>query len=245
MHKNKTNHVNDLFQTPQELVDHLPGIAAWKDKDSKYIAANKLAAKLAGFNSINDLIGIDDYHLKERISECAEIFIAQDQKAINTKRNISILGIHLYLDQTVRTLHTEKKPVFDSQGKIMGTFFYSTIINDAFLIEIGKQLIRVDSRYKECTCQASYLIEAGYNKDFSQKENEILFFLARGKTSSDIAKILCRSKRTIETHIENIKFKLKCKKKSDLIEKAIELGYLGILPKHLIKKNLSFILKEC
>lgn len=52
----------------------------------------------------------------------------------------------------------------------------------------------------------------------SKKEFEYLFFLAQGKTSKEIARLTNSSFRTIESHFENIKKKVKCQKKSHLID---------------------------
>ncbi|MBU0455875.1 MAG: helix-turn-helix transcriptional regulator [Pseudomonadota bacterium] len=59
----------------------------------------------------------------------------------------------------------------------------------------------------------------------SVKEGECVYYLLRGMTAKEIGEIVHRSKRTIEGHFLNIKNKLNCSKKSELIEKLWESGF--------------------
>jgi len=56
----------------------------------------------------------------------------------------------------------------------------------------------------------------------SPRESEILKWLLMGKTASEIADILHRSRRTIETHMETLKLKTNSSKKSDMIGKIFQ-----------------------
>ena len=53
-------------------------------------------------------------------------------------------------------------------------------------------------------------------------------------SDQDIANIMCRAKRTIDVHIESIKFKFSVENKSHLIEKAMIEGYMTMIPQHLL-----------
>jgi DNA-binding CsgD family transcriptional regulator len=55
------------------------------------------------------------------------------------------------------------------------------------------------------------------------KEKEILTFIARGFPASFIAKSLNLSRRTVENYIANIKTKLNCNSKVELIQKSLHL----------------------
>lgn len=53
---------------------------------------------------------------------------------------------------------------------------------------------------------------------FSQREADCLYYLIRGKSMKEIARLLHISPRTVETHIEKLKAKLHCHSKMALIQ---------------------------
>jgi DNA-binding NarL/FixJ family response regulator len=61
----------------------------------------------------------------------------------------------------------------------------------------------------------------------SRREEEILFFIARGLTSAQIAEKLFISRRTVEKHRENISQKLGLKTLAEMVAWAIRNGYDG------------------
>lgn len=59
----------------------------------------------------------------------------------------------------------------------------------------------------------------------SKREMDVMKELVRGKTARKIAELLSISKRTVEMHISNIKFKNNCSSKSELIDKFFDKFY--------------------
>ncbi|HLX53240.1 MAG TPA: helix-turn-helix transcriptional regulator, partial [Aquella sp.] len=66
------------------------------------------------------------------------------------------------------------------------------------------------------------------------KEMQILLHLCNGKKLVDAAKILFISEKTVETHIGNIKNKLKCR----------TMFELGVVTQHLGIQNIAFKAKK-
>ncbi len=64
----------------------------------------------------------------------------------------------------------------------------------------------------------------------SDREMQILSFLAEGKTSQEIAGLLSLSIRTVQAHRYNIKTKLDLRKSIELIKYAIDKGYTMMDP---------------
>lgn len=60
----------------------------------------------------------------------------------------------------------------------------------------------------------------------SIREREVLKLAAEGKSSKEIAELLCISYRTVEHHRANIMAKLNLKRTADLVRYAISKGYL-------------------
>lgn len=114
-------------------------------------------------------------------------------------------------------------------------------IADSNLFDITRFLFKNDAvvrNYFE-TKQFAYTLDNGYmDVKLPPRKSECLFFLLRGKTAKSIAQILGISSRTVESHIDKIKYRLKCSNKSQLIEKTWLSGYMNIIPEILLKNNL-------
>jgi len=76
----------------------------------------------------------------------------------------------------------------------------------------------------------------------TEKQENCLFLLIRGKTIKEIAKMLKVSPRTIESHFVAIKTKLNCDYNAELIEKAIDSGFLYYVPKNFQNGGLEKII---
>ena len=64
----------------------------------------------------------------------------------------------------------------------------------------------------------------GKNKGLSKRELEVLLLMGNGLTNQEIADNLFVSPNTVKTHISNIYFKLKVKRRTQAVQKAIELN---------------------
>lgn len=90
-------------------------------------------------------------------------------------------------------------------------------LNKIYLPYHGNQLQQTNS------CDPlSFLNESG-NTKLSPRQLSCARFILEGKTINEIALILSLSPRTIETYINNLKIKLNCQNKVDLIMKLIKL----------------------
>ncbi|MFZ9035085.1 MAG: helix-turn-helix transcriptional regulator, partial [Francisellaceae bacterium] len=75
-------------------------------------------------------------------------------------------------------------------------------------------------------------IHQGYS--LTEKEKQCLYWLLRGKNAREIAKLLFRSPRTIESHIDILKHKFDASSKTVLIDKALNSGVLSMIPHGII-----------
>jgi DNA-binding CsgD family transcriptional regulator len=85
--------------------------------------------------------------------------------------------------------------------------------------------------YKEH--KSKLLVNADERIFLTAKENECVEWYFKGKTSSEIAILMGISKRTVETHMEKIKRKLKCSNMFQLGYAIAKIKYqnLGFIPK--------------
>lgn len=74
----------------------------------------------------------------------------------------------------------------------------------------------------------SSIAPQGSNKDIilSAREIEVVRLISQGKTTSEIADMLCISPQTVATHRKNIIQKTKCKNIVELISLAVDKGWL-------------------
>lgn len=93
-----------------------------------------------------------------------------------------------------------------------GRFAGANTLNSEFLLKTPVK------RYRLSTRQGEIIL--------SSRELDCLMGILEGKTSQEIAEQFCRSKRTIEGHISNIKQKLDCSTKAELIKVLIRHGFV-------------------
>jgi len=89
---------------------------------------------------------------------------------------------------------------------------------------LGKQFARMMTReYRRLQMEKK---TPDYRKKITKRESEIMYYLAQGYTSAEIAKKLFISPRTVDTHRNNLLKKLKLKNTAALVRFAIENNHL-------------------
>lgn len=79
------------------------------------------------------------------------------------------------------------------------------------------------------------------NISLTDRQLQVLFFLLRGKTIKQIAKILELSHRTVDDYLEQLRIKFSAQNKYELINKAISYGFLNTVPESLFRLRLATI----
>lgn len=121
-------------------------------------------------------------------------------------------------DGILRYYVTTRSPLRNQEGKIAGVFGISIDITNSYLMQknFAKNLqLDIERSNKD-------------QKKLAKRQTECLYYLVRGMTIKQIAKALNLSDRTVESYLEDLKVKLNCLNKSDLIAKAIEMGFGNI-----------------
>ncbi len=67
------------------------------------------------------------------------------------------------------------------------------------------------------------------NNLLTKREFQVASFMVLGKTAREISELLSLSIRTVETHIDHMKLKLRCYKKSELIAVLLEKGLINLI----------------
>lgn len=222
----------------QNFINQIDGCFIITDKNHKYKLINNTAVDWLGFDSSERSVGLSYDDIQAPASESADFFRQMDNLVLEKNKRIFYLGYYGYHDD-YRVIQGHKWPFLDTTQEVMcvGTQFHDVTRFD--LINKDKLIFMPD--FIGCknnkTTQFCYLFtEADTDDILSERERECLFFSLRRKTAKEIALILSLSHRTIEDYMDNIRSKLNCQSRSELLEKAALKNFDTLLPLKYLKR---------
>ncbi len=226
----------------QSLLRQLPGCWGCKDKNSVFRYVNQEYAELIGHTSPEHCIGKTDFDMLSPTTECAAEFQRQDKYVMETGESLKILDIHPYPDGHWRAHIFTKTPWRDEQGNTLGTIFYGRELTDTAVIEVGYWVCRAveTDPNQQSIFRFSNLDSKAVT--LTKREQETLFLLLYGKKPQFISQVMGISTKTVEGHVARLRNKFDANSKNELIDKAMEAGYGSVVPKTLLKHQLSVVL---
>jgi DNA-binding CsgD family transcriptional regulator len=228
--------INDI--SDHNYLYNLPGLFCIKTVNSRYMSMSKSLIQRLGWSKLDQVIGKSDFDIPSPAREIAPHCVRIDQKIIESKQTVETLDV-VIRDGGYKILISQKSPIFNSLGEIAGIFYHGIDITETNLFPYFKTFCDSEQKIlKMIKKPASYLL--AYNQspiDLSTQQQLCVFFLIRGKRTKEIAHILGISTRTVESYIEIIKHKLGCCSQSQIIEKAIDAGFLYYIPKDILNVN--------
>ena len=230
----------------QRFFDTAPGCWGCKDANSVFLYVNTTYAASIGLTGCDDAIGRTDADMPCDTALCADLFRAQDGEVMRAGKPLRILDVHRFAGREWRAYIYDKTPLYDARKIIVGTIFHGLDITSGATLELGSLLGRVyaESANRGLQSPTSYMISRDCGRiKLTDREAEVLFFLIRGKVTKKIAQILKISPRTVETHVDGLKAKFGAASQPELIDKAIQLGYLKLVPQTLFTQQLSVVLR--
>jgi len=219
-------------------VDRFIGVV---DLESHYLYANnKLSKLIFEKNKIHPEDKLTHYDIQGPVNNYAKNFQAEDKLAFSSDKMIKIFGCYHCKGDDWRVVLGGKN-TFDIDGK-KALFYDYFDVTQTKLRHIG--MLLTDSHRKTFHennwRQVSYILTDCYESlGLTVRQSECLFYLVRGKTASEIAQILFRSKRTIESHIDTLKLKLQCETRSEIISKIFDLKLDTTIPNSVIEHPLE------
>ena len=246
MYKNKIVNQNVIANVDctnrDQLIDnvkslqHIPALVFVKDLNSEYAGMSDAFAKFVGWKDYKQSLGKTDYQFPCQASEYADRFRADDYKVINA--NIPILNLEIYeFAAGFQSLITQKIPFKNNNGKTIATFCQSFDVSNINIFRCFRHLNHNDKKVIDSfTKSTTYILNSERCPlPLPARQQECLFWLVRGKTMKEIAYLLGLSERTVEDYIYCIKYKLRCYTKGQLIDKAIDSGFLYYIPERFLK----------
>ncbi len=122
------------FETPatilQLVLDSIPSRVFWKDENLVFRGANRCFLQDAGLNTLEELIGKTDFDMAWS-QEQAIAFRADDQEVINSGHpKLNIEELQTQPNGEEHWLQTNKMPLFDQHGKVLGVLGTYTDITE-------------------------------------------------------------------------------------------------------------------
>lgn len=118
-----------LFENFALILSSLPCNLYWKDVNSVYMGCNNRLATTLGLSSPAAIIGKTDFDFGWDV-DAAKSFIDFDQQVMKEKRALETLDTFTEADGRVVTVLTNKNPLFDEQGHVVGVLATSTDITE-------------------------------------------------------------------------------------------------------------------
>ena len=164
------------------------------------------------------------------VAQYADLYDAHDQKVIESGKKISVLSIDIMSQVKPIVMLGCKVPLIDDEEEIQGILGQALLL-DAACVDILYKLIQIKNHN---LTNATYEIHDYSDFGLSTRESECYFYLLRGYTAKAIGLKLAISHKTVEFYLTEVKRKLHCHTKTQLIEKGFDLGLIHIIPNKLI-----------
>ena len=231
--------IEKFIGSNRSLLDQLPGLVFISNNQSTMKFLNRGMSSLFGYTNPEQAIDQIYANIPCKISENADDYINDDKLAIKNKY-LNFMTYHSFSNEIWRLVLGSRKSILNEKGENIGIMVSVQDVTNSGTIDIARFLLSTDklSGYKLKQRYFSYYLDFdrdAFNCDLSNRQQECLFYLLRGFTSKSIAKQLYISDRTAEFHLEQLKLKFNSFTKSELIEKAIFMGYYNYLPSSLLR----------
>lgn len=202
---------------PLLLLDHVSCAVIIKDKQSRFVYCNEKFAEIAQAESPTTLLGKSDDDLIWR--KQAGYFQGKDKLAMQGIIQNNEFEEIMIENQPVGVLVTKKPWI--NKDKCDGVVC-------SFLVVKDYHIQKKHGFYDE-TQKRFYLGNEFKNDFLTLQEYKLLKLILRGFTAKKMALQLQLSVRTVESYIENIKNKLRCRTKNEIIDVAINAGWYHII----------------
>ena len=191
----------------------LPFSIYFEDSNGILKNLNSHNAQYCGFNTVKD--AIEKPYYKTFLKKSAQLTTRNDQLIMKSQQYKILEEEVLRKDDTILQTLSIKFPWYNLENRVIG-IFGCCILLDKNPLAYSLSLIAQLGLLKNIEKQSGAEIDNTY---LSKQQLNCAKFLLNGMTSKEIALQLKLSPRTVETYLENLKAKLKCNNKADLLIK--------------------------
>ena len=151
-HKKIEEQLRESQQLFQLVMDNIPQLIMWKDRQSIYQGCNLSTARIAGFKRSEDIVGKTDYDLPWTTEE-ADWYRSCDRQVMDSGQSLlHIIETQQQADGKQAWLDTNKIPLRDANGDVVGILLTIEEITErkqaeAALRQLNEELeMRVEAR---------------------------------------------------------------------------------------------------
>jgi PAS domain S-box-containing protein len=151
--------IKDQLRSSQQMLqlvmDNIPQLIFWKDRNSVYLGCNRNFARVAGLHRPEEIVGKTDYDLPW-LKEQTDFFLKCDAHVMKTARaQYHIIEPLLEADGTQRWHDTNKIPLHDAKGNVVGILGTVEDVTNSKRVE--EQLRRSEARFREVATREALL----------------------------------------------------------------------------------------
>ncbi|CFR12553.1 LuxR family transcription regulatory protein [Yersinia frederiksenii] len=208
---------------------------AWGVKDNKsiFVYANDRFGELLGLPDEYNVEGRLDGELPAPTAEFQAEFQEHDRQAILSQERATTIEIHAFERRYYfQPYFCDKYPLIDENGTAQGLIFHARPVQDIILTHLNK--IKVPTS----------LIFTPPSESFSKREWEVLFYILHSFSSSEIAKKLHLSSRTVCNITQKIYSKAGVTSKRQIVEYCYEKKINNYVPQSFFEYSGSFPLVQ-
>lgn len=194
-----------------KILDRIDQYVFLKDREGIYRYANQPFAMIAGMNAAEAIIGKTDRELAWRVD--AERWFVTDAQVLAGQSILRMEESYRCAEGDIKFLIT-KIPYRNEQGEIVG-------ILGNFLDCTDRLMLKIKGKFDE----EKLRLHLEHVPDWlSAAEVRVCFYLIHGFSTRRIGEKIGTTESTVRFHIDNIKNKMQCTTKSEIVETAMRTG---------------------
>jgi DNA-binding CsgD family transcriptional regulator len=206
----------NLFHTVKSLLQ-LPLHVYFMDSESTVQNMNELTMALCGYTT-NKGVSIRS----SAAGESAERIINHDREILKTNKiKICDEDFIRKTDKIDLPIISIKFPWYNNEDKAIGVIGFSILTNQHDNYTLANAINFIYGKILSISSEVSEILPGLEVSGvyLTKRESECLKYLLLGMSAKSIARILCVSHRTIESHFEKVKLKMEVSSKAALAEK--------------------------
>ena len=164
----------------QQVIDTMPSVIAWKDRESLYLGGNRAFLKIIGKKDAADIVGKNDYNMPWKKEE-ADWFRECDQRIMQADcPELNIIEPQLQASGRQAWLSTSKIPLHGADGEVSGILCLLEDITDRKELEDRQSRLLA---ILEATPDIVGMVDTAGNAHYLNRAGQLIFNISADQVS--------------------------------------------------------------